>query len=277
MNVLIATRTRRFAWTFLAFVLAAGLAICITRIQADSIPPLTDGQLMTRLLALPTLLAVAVLALTTACAVAPVASVALATAAAPVEPAKSFMAQVVGLQWLNPLQRRDYSTEWQLLWTLRLVQPNKDDYMVKTQPTKYSTLQSIGSIAVGNDGKETFDGYHEKYVEQLTVLFHDIYFSSSDYFYNVHTKDKKRWRELAGIHVEYALPEGKLDPVEAATFTSKRIAQTFDIGNPNFPTLWSRATPPDVRVTIGGPNAGFTSLSAALDYLQAHPTEPSGQ
>jgi hypothetical protein len=30
---------------------------------------------------------------------------------------------------------------------------------------------------------------------------------------------------------------------------------------------------PDVRVTMGGPNAGFSSLSAALAYLQAHPDE----
>ncbi|MFA6069728.1 MAG: virulence factor, partial [Janthinobacterium sp.] len=32
--------------------------------------------------------------------------------------AQPFMAQVVGVQWLNPLQRQDYPTEWQLLWTL---------------------------------------------------------------------------------------------------------------------------------------------------------------
>ncbi|WP_317205718.1 hypothetical protein [Janthinobacterium sp.] len=48
---------------------------------------------------------------------------------------------------------------------------------------------------------------------------------------------------------------------------------TFNIGNVNFPNSWTRATPPDVRVTMGGANAGFTSLAAALDYLQAHPSE----
>ena len=65
MNALIATRARRFAWSFVAFVLAVGLAIWITRSEADPTQPLTDGQLMTRLLAMPALLAVAVLALTT--------------------------------------------------------------------------------------------------------------------------------------------------------------------------------------------------------------------
>ncbi len=37
--------------------------------------------------------------------------------------------------------------------------------------------------------------------------------------------------------------------------------------------LWSKDTPPDVHVTPGGPNAGFTSLNAALDYLQANPSK----
>ncbi|MGW8394480.1 hypothetical protein [Pseudoduganella sp. HUAS MS19] len=188
--------------------------------------------------------------------------------------AKPFQAQVVGLQWLNPLQRRDYPTEWQLLWTLGLVQPNKDDDMVKLKPEKYSKLQPIGIIASGNDGEETFKGYHHKYVEALTVLYHDIYFSSSTYFYNAHSlTDKKTWRELAGIHIQYAIPQGRLDPVEAGNYLRDEIVETFNIGNKAFPKAWSRDTPPDVRVTMGGANAGFTSLAAGLDYLQAHPNE----
>jgi hypothetical protein len=185
------------------------------------------------------------------------------------------MAQVVGLQWLNPLQRRDYSTEWQLLWTLGLARPNKNDDMLRSEPELFSTLQAVAGIATTSteNGRPSIAGFHEKYIRTLTVPLHDIYFASSDYFYNVHTKKKDRWRELAGIHVEYALPAGKLDPKEARDFVVEDFTSTFDIGNPHFPTVWSRATPPDVRVTMGGENAGFTSLSAALDYLQAHPTE----
>ena len=192
----------------------------------------------------------------------------------PVKRSGPFIAQVVGLQWLNPLQRKDYPTQWQLLWTLGLVKANPRDEMVKDKPEKYSRLQSIGSIAAGNDGSESFDGYHEKYVSRLISLFHGFYYSDPEYFYNVHfADDKSRWRELAGIHIEYALPEGKLDPVETMEFVRKRVARTFSIGNIHAPTLWTRATPPDVHLTMGGPNAGFTSLSAALDYLQAHPKE----
>ncbi|MGK5064664.1 virulence factor, partial [Janthinobacterium sp. LB3P112] len=146
--------------------------------------------------------------------------------------------------------------------------------MLKEKPEKYSKLQSIASIAVGNEGTETFDGYHEKYINELMNLYHDVYYSDPEYFYNVHSaEDKSRWRELAGIHIEYALPEGKLDPVETIAFVRKRVARTFSIGNIHSPTLWTRSTPPDVRITTGGPNAGFTSLAAALDYLQSHPKE----
>jgi hypothetical protein len=183
-------------------------------------------------------------------------------------------AQVVGIQWLNPLQRRDYSTEWQLLWTLGLVSPNRDDNKVKENPAKYSSLGIVGSIAIGWNGETTFDGYHHQYFSTLIEHMHDIYFSSSGYFYNAHSlNDKSTWRELAGIHVEYALPLGKFEVDQISNFVQEEITSCFQIGNKNFPNAWSRATLPDVKVTMGGANAGFSSLSAALDYLQAHPNE----
>ncbi|WP_308923150.1 hypothetical protein [Janthinobacterium sp. J1-1] len=182
------------------------------------------------------------------------------------------MAQVVGVQWLNPLQRRDYPTEWQLLWTLGLAKPNKDDAKVKENPVRFGKVQSIGMIAAGNDGEETFHGYHHKYVTELIYRFRDIYFSSAEYFYNAHSlTDKSTRRELAGIHVEYALPEGRLDPIEAGKYMVETITDAFDIGNTSFPDSWTTATPPDVRVTMGGANAGFASLTAGLAYLQANP------
>ena len=187
---------------------------------------------------------------------------------------RPYMAQVVAVQWLNPLQRRDYPTQWQLLWTLGLVKPNPADDMVKVNPGKYSSLQAISPVAAGNEGEETFRGYHRKYIREAMNLFRSPYFADPEYFYNVHSaENRSRWRELAGIHVEYAIPDGKLDLVDTKNFVREYIGDTFDIGNPNFPTLWTRPTPPDVHLNMGGPNAGFTSLSAALDYLQAHPKE----
>ncbi|MTW32267.1 virulence factor [Pseudoduganella danionis] len=235
---------------------------------------LTEGEMMRRLLTLPMIATFATQMLLSACIHRQTPALTTTAASAPATPAQPFMAQVVGVQWLNPLQRRDYPTEWQLLWAMGLVKPNKDDDMLRTQPKRFSTLQAVASIAAGNDGEETFEGYHEKYTRKLISMFYDIYFSSSRYFYNAHSlEDKTTWRELAGIHIEYALPEGRLDAVEAGQYLRNAMIQCFQIGNANAPNAWTRATPPDVRVTMGGPNAGFTSLAAALDYLRAHPNE----
>lgn len=274
MNILIQTWRRRVACSFLAlgalFLLNAYLSY---RAEADSTHMLTNGELTMRLYVIPAIGAGIVFAVTTFIAV----SGAKAAISSPVVPAavqKPFVAQVVGLQWLNPLQRRDYPTEWQLLLTMGLAEPNKDDDKLKSNPKKYGTLRSVADIAYGINGTVPFDDYHYRYVEELTNRHRDIYFSDSNYFYNAHSlKDKTTWRELAGIHVEYALPKGKLDPVAAAAMTRESIIDNFDIGSKSFPNSWTRSTPPDVRVTMGGANAGFTSLSAGLDYLQAHPAE----
>ncbi|NHZ32108.1 virulence factor [Massilia rubra] len=275
MTYLISNWKRRIGWTLISFCFAFSASLWIIyRLDNISSIKLTDGELMRRLFILPTLLAAAVLALTTACASKPTTTQVDIVPDISTKPDTPFIVQVVGLQWLNPLQRRDYPTEWQLLWTLGLVKPNKDDDMVRTNPKKYTMLGAIAEIAYGNEGRETFKGFHEKYFDKLTTIFHDIYFSNSKYFYNAHSlTDKKTWRELAGIRVEYALPVDRLDPVTAAEMTRDNLIQTFSIGNVYAPTTWSRNTPPDVHVTMGGPNAGFTSLSAGLDYLQAHPNE----
>ncbi|MBN3780986.1 virulence factor [Burkholderia sp. Ac-20345] len=182
-----------------------------------------------------------------------------------------FVAQVVGLAWLNPLQRRDYPTEWQLLWTLGLVKPNSNDDMVRTNPAKYTTLQPIAIVADGSRGRESFSGFYEKYINELLVLFRTRYFMNSDYFYTVSSRWRWNWRELAGIHVELAIPGDRLNPKRAASYLRDEIASMFEIGNPSAKDLWSHDTPPDVHVTSGQGNAGFTSLNAALNYLAAHP------
>ncbi|KVH60473.1 virulence factor [Burkholderia sp. MSMB1072] len=185
--------------------------------------------------------------------------------------AAPFVAQVVGLEWLNPLQRRDYPTEWQLLWTLGLVKPNANDDMVRTNPKKYSTLQAVSIVADGQWGRESFVGFYKKYVRELLVLFRTRYVMNPDYFYTIGAKYKREWRELAGVHVELALPAGRLDPVDAGAFLRDEMVNMYEIGNPSAKNLWSRDTPPDVHVTSGHGNAGFTSLNAALGYLAAHP------
>jgi hypothetical protein len=279
MFSIISNKNRRIMIAALcAIAMLFFIILYIWYLSAGSYKHFENGEILKKIIGIPFLTAIAAFSLLTACA-STRAVVTRTKPVATVKPANtgsqgSLLAQVVGLQWLNPLQRRDYSTEWQLLWALGIAKPNFEDDMVKSNPKKYSTLQTIGSIAVGNDGTETFSGYHNKYVRELISRFYDVYFSSSKYFYNAHSlKEKKTWRELAGIHVKYALPIGSIEPKSAAQYTKDMLIKCFQIGNPNFPNAWSRSTPPDVHIILGGPNAGFISLSEALDYLQAHPTE----
>ncbi len=186
------------------------------------------------------------------------------------ESAKPFVAQVVGLMWLNPLQRMDYPTEWQLLWTQGLAAPNKNDDMVRTDPKSFTTLQSVAGIAYGNEGEETFRGFYRKYMFEFPLLLSSRYASNPKYFYTVAPDHKRDWRELAGIHVELSIPN-RLNATESQSYLQDSIRKTFSIGNPHFATMWSRDTPPDVQITQGDANAGFTSLNKALTYLQANP------
>ena len=277
MSALLETWPRRVALAVVAMILGAVVMWTLTESASRALPDgWTMGEVMKRLVMLPALLAFAVFLLLTAWAperaqAATLRGTASAEGAATAT-GKPFVAQVVGLEWLNPLQRRDYPTEWQILWTMGLVKPNRNDDMVRTDPKSFATLQSIGLVS-GVRGSETFKGYHHKYIDKIFTIFGERYVMNPKYFYTVASQDKKQWHELAGIHLEYAIPADRLDPAEAREYVRKEITSEFNIGNVWSKDLWSKDTPPDVHVTPGGPNAGFTSLNAALDYLQANPTK----
>ncbi|MGT0195039.1 virulence factor [Burkholderia pyrrocinia] len=275
MKALIATWPRRVTLAVVMWIISALLILALMAHLDQQHPALLEtGDWMKRLVILPGLLALIVLLLTTAMTrpaqAAPSAKQDASIAAPTEEPAKPFVAQVVGLIWQNPLQRKDYPTEWQTLWVQGLVAPNKNDDMVRTDPKSFMTLQSVAGIAYGNDGAETFKGFYHKYMEQFPRLMRSRYAMNAKYFYTVKPDDPKDWRELAGVHVELAIPP-RLDAAESGAFLADEIRRTFFIGNPHFPKVWSRNTLPDVQVTQGGANAGFTSLNKALNYLQANP------
>ena len=186
----------------------------------------------------------------------------------------TFAAQVVGLQWLNPLQRRDYPTEWNTLWSLGLARPNANDEQVAKDPESFSTVRPVAGIAFNLTGKQSFDGYYETYIDSLFEKLRERYFMSKDYFYSV-AEGRKPRREVAGIRVEMALPRG-LDAQESVTYAKDMIADRFAIGrldaNGRLKTNLSTSTePPAIHLTQGGPAASFASLEAALDFLEAHP------
>ncbi|WP_175856032.1 virulence factor [Burkholderia anthina] len=275
MKTLISTWPRRIAIAIVtSLVTAVFMATLMAHVEQPDPAHLEIGDWMKRFVVIPGLAALAVFMFTTAmmhpAQAAPVQKPAANAAQAAEDPAKPFVVQVVGLMWLNPLQRMDYPTEWQLLWTQGLVTPNKGDDMVRTDPKSFTTLQSIGALVYGNRGKETFKGFYHKYVDKFPRLMSRRYAMNDKYFYTVKPDNSRDWRELAGIHVECAVPT-RLDSVIAKDYLENSLRETFFIGNPYFQTMWSRDMPPDVQITQGGANAGFTSVNNALDYLQANP------
>ncbi|WP_321822448.1 virulence factor [Burkholderia sp. BCC1996] len=275
MKMLIATWPRRIAIAICVWLITTALmAWLMAHVEQPDPAHLEIGDWMKRFFVVPALTAAMVFAFTTAMTRpaqgAPIGDPKEGTAVGSAESAKPFVAQVVGLVWLNPLQRMDYPTEWQSLWTQGLATPNKNDDMVRTDPKSFTTLQSVAGIAYGNEGEETFDGFYAKYIDKFILLLRARYFSNVKYFYTVKSDSQKDWRELAGIRVEAAVPP-RLDPAFAKSRMIDRMMNFFEIGPPSPKTLWSRDTPPDVQITQGGANAGFTSLNNALDYLQANP------
>ena len=177
-----------------------------------------------------------------------------------------FTAQVVGLQWLNPLQRRDYPTEWQTLWTLGLAKPNADDDVLPKKPEKYSTVQPIGPIASNISGKKSFDEFSRSYLRRILEKIWEPYFADKNYFYSV-ARGRSPRREVGDIRVELVLPPSLL-PAESAAFVREQMDTYFGLNDPEFS---STLKPPSVRVHAGGPEAGLEALSAALDYLEENP------
>ncbi|WP_446904423.1 virulence factor [Burkholderia sp. YIM B11467] len=275
MSQLISTLHRRLVVAIVVLIVTMGIMCGLSVFAGHAhIGELSAGDWMKRLLIVPSLAAILTFVVSTVMMATPAQAATVKQNDAVVlsagESASPFVAQVVGLEWLNPLQRRDYPTEWQILWTMGLVQPNKGDDMVRTMPQKFSKLQPIGALVYGNQGSETFKGFYHKYVSKLLGLFGDRYVMNAKYFYTVKSKSRSDWRELAGMRVEFAIPE-RLDPVEAKTYFQGEFVDNYEIGNPSAKDLWSRDAPPDVHVNQGGANAGFTSLNRALDYLQANP------
>ncbi|WP_254601510.1 virulence factor [Burkholderia lata] len=275
MKALIAEWPRRVAVAVAAWMIAALLmASLMAHVEQPNPAQLEIGDWMKRFVVVPSLVALVVFLFTTAVmrsAHSAPSPESIANSTPTIEESvRPFVAQVVGLIWLNPLQRMDYPTEWQLLWTQGLAAPNKNDDMVRTDPKSFTTLQSVAGIAYGNRGTETFKGFYHKYMEKFPGLMSSRYAMNAKYFYTVKPDNKNDWRELSGIRIEAAVPE-RLDSAIAREYLTESLRETFFIGNPHFPTMWSHSALPDVQITQGGSNAGFTSLNNALDYLQANP------
>ena len=268
MNFFFATWPRRLATGLLVYALGlAAIIFWAWKFFLDQ--PWDTETLIMRLFVLPALLAIATLFLGTACTtrggITPGPAEAVAS-----QPTEPFRAQVVGVQWLNPLVRRDYPTEWQLLWVQGLASPNKNDYQVKTYPEDFTRVGFVATIVSNTYQTRPIAEIFSRYAEKIIRPFGTPYALYGTYFYTVQPKGPKHWRELAGIRVELAIPATpRLPPDQAAESLRREMRREFVFYD--VPEMSSAEIPADVRLTVGGASAGFHSLAAALDYLEAHP------
>jgi len=261
MRALVATWPRRVSLAFAVLLLASvvGLLRLWSASSVGTAEPGTE-HIMLRLVVLPALLAITSLLVFTA--LARPRSSPTVSAPAPFAPAlqpKPFTAGVMGLQWLNPLQRSDYPTQWQLLWTLGVSGPNAGDDLLAHDPERYGQPQVLDAVIDGKGAEplDLFTRYFDKLLDQLK----GAYVGDARAFYNVCAEDRQQRRELSGVHVVCALPES-FDAEEAGDVVRARIAAAFGLG---------AAAGPSVRVVQGGAAAGLTALASALDYLRNYP------
>jgi hypothetical protein len=170
------------------------------------------------------------------------------------------MAQVVGVVWLNPLCRRDYPTEWRILWTLGLMKPDQVCDWPGTSAMKPGAMRPVLTVAGQNGDSETFHRTHQSYIDEMLGLLARGRFEGFG-----------PAADIRDIRLEYAIPAYRLDPVEVHEYVHRRLAREFASGSAPLDDGCGAQVSPHVNLTRGGANAGFASLNAAMDYLQENP------
>lgn len=157
-----------------------------------------------------------------------------------------------------------------------MAKPNADEVQAKKDPESLSTVRSVAGIvfAFAPPG-QSFRGYYKTYIDSLLEKLCERYFMNKGDFCAV-AKGRQPRREVAGIRVEMVLPKG-LVPAENVAYAKMELISSCAIGHLEHatgrrdPELSTAAEPPDIHLTQGGLAAEFTSLEAALDFLEAHP------
>jgi len=272
LHTWIFTWQRRLALTSFVLLLAVGLTIFwLRQLDVATVEQMSNGEIMLRIFGIPAAVSLMTFALITVAGNMPAKAEAKSLASpSNVVSSEPYKVQVVGVQWLNPLVRRDYPTEWQLLWTLGLAKPNKKDEKVRDKPEKFTSVQPIAGVAFSWNGRNSLKGILENYLDETLKPIGRGYIMDPSYFYTIQPEETNKWRELHGIHVQFAMPAvPQLNPQQATEIVRKQFRDEFEFYR--VPKLSTANIPADVHTTAGGASVGFTSLAAAMDYLQAHP------
>ncbi len=166
--------------------------------------------------------------------------------------------QVLGIQWLSPIQRSDYPTQWHLLWAQGLAQPNPDDPRLAEDAKAFDKVDVFQPlIGAQSQPLDAFGSYLDKLLDQLR----DGYHSDPAALYTVCAPKPDQRRSLEGIFISCAVPE-TIDAGAARELVSERVTHAFGLGKAQ----------PVVHVHAGGAEAGVAALKLAQAYLHRFPS-----
>ena len=161
-------------------------------------------------------------------------------AAAQADP-KAPAAVLLGVQWINPLMRRGYPTQWNLLWAQGLAQPNAND----KQAAEFKLGDAVGYLAPGLFRKDRLEDYPQvkrdeflsAYSKLLSVplsTFSYRYFNSGFYSMERGT-DRPDFMDaivFAGIPREWINSPTYLTNDNLGTFRKELLKEQADMGMP---------------------------------------------
>jgi hypothetical protein len=167
------------------------------------------------------------------------------------------LVQVLGLQWLSPVHRGDYPTQWHLLWAQGLAKPNADDPRLAEDDSAFEKVDVFRPLV---SEAELPMGAFGHYLDKLLDQLRDSYHSDPSALYTVCAPKPEQPRSLDNIFISCAVPDA-VDPVAARELVSDRVSSAFQLAKAR----------PVVHVHAGGAEAGAAALKLAHDYLRSFP------
>lgn len=263
MRALISTWPRRLALSTVVTVLAFACSFVYAQWTVDQGADITGLFLLRHLVLWP--LSVGLVAFLILTRVNVLLNLPEASPAAPSRPLLPMenalpapkVVQVLGLQWLSPVHRGDYPTQWHLLWAQGLAQPNPDDPRLAENDGAFDKVDVSRPVIVEQDVPIAA---FEHYLGELLDRLRDGYRSDPSALYTVCAPQPAQRRSLDGIFVSCAVPD-TVNPVAARELVIERVSQAFGLDKAQ----------PVVHVHAGGAEAGAAALKLAQDYLRSCP------
>jgi hypothetical protein len=100
--------------------------------------------------------------------------------------------------------------------------------MVRDEPDNFTTIKPVAGVAFNWTGRNTVKGFLVNYLDSAFEPIGRGYIMNPSYFYSIQSENHRDWRELHGIHVEFAMPAiPALPPEQGAEIMRDRLDREF--------------------------------------------------